>query len=321
MTYKEAYQLFEDYLKKSNLAGKPKELYEPLEYTMAMGGKRIRPALLLMAGSIFSDDSHKMLDAALGLELFHNFTLVHDDIMDNAPLRRGKKTVHEKWNRDIAILSGDVMFVKACQLISQSSNKNIQVLMDLFYKSAVLVCEGQQLDMNFEEEENVSIVQYLEMIEKKTAVLIACAMEMGANLGGAKPEDAQHLYEFGRNIGIAFQLQDDILDAFAKDGQFGKRIGGDIISGKKTFLLLKSMELADEKTSAEMIKIMQTANEVKKVEKMLSIFEQLEIREKAEQEMQSYFNKGMDHLHKVNAPQPKKQALQTLAMELMNRIS
>lgn len=317
MEYKQAYQIIDDYLKQSNFSGKPKELYDPLEYTLGMGGKRIRPALLLMAASVFTDDCYKMLDAALGLELFHNFTLVHDDIMDNAPLRRGKKTVHEKWNRDIAILSGDVMFVKACQLINKSSSE--KALMDLFYDSAILVCEGQQMDMNFEEESDVSISQYLEMIEKKTAVLIACALKMGGILAGAKPEDAQHLYEFGRNIGIAFQLQDDILDAFAEDGQFGKRIGGDIISDKKTFLLLKAKELADEKSLNDISECLKIKEDEEKVLKMLSIFEQLGIREKAEQEMENYFSKAMEHLDKLSADNSKKQSMRALAEELMRR--
>lgn len=321
MEYQKALEVFERHLHRFEINGKPDELYMPIKYTLEMGGKRIRPVLLLMAGSLFTNNCQKMLDAALGLEMFHNFTLVHDDIMDNAPLRRGKETVHQKWNRDIAILSGDVMFVRASQLVSSGSGLYLKEILDLFYSSAILVCEGQQMDMNFESEGDVSIADYLEMIEKKTAVLIACSMQMGAIMGGAKLEDARHLYEFGRHIGIAFQLQDDILDAFAKDERFGKRIGGDIISDKKTFLLLKAMELADEKTSAEIAEAMQTSSSGEKVEKMLQIFEKLDIKNIAEQKMQQYFNMGMECLEKVDVSDNEKLPLRDLAQTLMHRNS
>ena len=319
MDYNKAFAVFEAHLQKTDLSGRPSELYEPLSYTMSMGGKRIRPALLLMSASLFSDSLQNMLDAAVGLELFHNFTLVHDDIMDNAPLRRGKKTVHEKWNRDIAILSGDVMFVKACQLIAQGGGDKVKEILDVFHHSAILVCEGQQMDMNFEEEDDVSISQYLEMIEKKTAVLIGCALQMGAILGGASKEDSEKLYAFGKKIGIAFQLQDDILDAFATDQQFGKRIGGDIISDKKTFLLLKAREMADEKTADEIAACRAEQDEAEKVRRMLSVYEKLNIRASAEDEMKTNFKQGLKILEQVSILESKKEQLEILAKQLMHR--
>ncbi|RZL52120.1 MAG: polyprenyl synthetase family protein, partial [Pedobacter sp.] len=220
------------------------DLYEPIRYIMSLGGKRIRPVMVLMATELFTTDTNKALDVALAIETFHNFTLVHDDIMDNAPLRRGKITVHEKWGVNNAILSGDVMMVESNKHLSKVDILVLKPVLDTFNATAQGVCEGQQLDMEFEQRDDVSIPEYIEMIRLKTAVLLGGAMKLGAIVGGANTVDADLLYSFGENLGIAFQLQDDILDVYGNPEKFGKQVGGDIISNKKTFLHLKTLELA-----------------------------------------------------------------------------
>ena len=229
----------EEALKAKNYGSNPKELYEPIAYIMSLGGKRLRPVLVFMACDFFDGDISQALHPAIAIELFHNFTLVHDDLMDNAPLRRNQPTVHEKWNSSIAILSGDVMMVRAYQELCQAKVNYLPELLKVFSETAVKVCEGQQYDMNYESMQKVSIAQYLKMIELKTAVLLGGALKIGSIVGGAKEEEAQLLFDFGKNIGIAFQLQDDILDVYADAAKFGKQKGGDIIANKKTYLLLK----------------------------------------------------------------------------------
>ena len=230
-------ELIEKELQQIQFPDRPKNLYEPIRYMLAVGGKRARPVLVLMGCEVFNGNRTEAIPAALAIEVFHNFTLLHDDIMDNAPLRRSKPTVHNKWNNSIAILSGDAMFVKACELMMQVNDKQIRTVMDIFLRTSTEVCEGQQMDMSFEKEKNVSITDYLKMIELKTAVLLGCSLQIGAIIGGADEIQSKHLYEFGKNIGIAFQLQDDLLDVFGDAEKFGKQTGGDIISNKKTFLI------------------------------------------------------------------------------------
>ena len=238
-------QQIEAALKDKKYGSNPKELYEPIAYIMSLGGKRLRPVLVFIATDMFDGDAAKALHPALAIELFHNFTLVHDDLMDKAPLRRNQPTVHEKWNNNIAILSGDAMMVRAYQELCLADPSMLPQLLEIFSDTAVKVCEGQQYDMNYESMTKVSIQQYIKMIELKTAVLLGGALKIGAVIGGAREEDAQRLYDFGKHIGIAFQLQDDILDVYADAAKFGKQKGGDIIANKKTYLLLKAIEMAE----------------------------------------------------------------------------
>ena len=233
---------FLSYLKDYNTERDPKNLYEPVQYILNLGGKRLRPILTLMTADCFGGDVNKALDAALAVEVFHNFSLIHDDIMDDAPLRRGQQTVHEKWDLNTGILSGDAMLIMAYQLFENYPPETFQNLLTLFSKTALEVCEGQQYDIDFETRNAVSIAEYLKMIEYKTAVLVAAAMKMGAIIAGASDEDQNRCYEFGKNLGIAFQLQDDYLDAFGNPETFGKQVGGDIIENKKTYLYLKALE-------------------------------------------------------------------------------
>ena len=221
-------------LKEASFVPKPAELYDPISYILSLGGKRLRPALVLMATDMYGADINAAIPQAVGIELFHNFTLMHDDIMDAAPLRRGQTTVHEKWNTNIGILSGDALFVKAYQSIVKADPKHLVALMDLFNQTALEVCEGQQYDMNFETQERVSMSEYLQMITFKTAVLLACALKSGALVADASAKDQQHLYDFGIHIGLAFQLMDDILDVYGSQADFGKQIAGDILCNKKT---------------------------------------------------------------------------------------
>ena len=216
----------------------PDLLYDPIKYIMGLQGKRIRPLLLLMAYQLFDDNVERALSPAIAIELFHNFTLLHDDIMDNAPLRRGNPTVHKKWNSNVAILSGDVMMIQAFQLLAKVDSNSLKEVLDVFNKVAIKVCEGQQWDMNFETQENVILAEYMKMIEYKTAVLVAASLQIGAFIAGASQEQQHHMYEFGINMGIAFQLKDDFLDVFGSPEAFGKQVGGDILANKKTFLYL-----------------------------------------------------------------------------------
>lgn len=319
--FTEAYQEIETYLNAQKFEGKPSELYEPISYSINLGGKRLRPAILLIAAEIFGANKEEAKNAAVAIELFHNFTLVHDDIMDDAPLRRGKATVFKKWNRDIAILSGDVMFVKAIDYFLEISDaKKLKKILQLFNKTAAEVCEGQQYDMNFESIKNVSIQEYLHMIELKTAVLLACALQIGAILGDASEKDAQLMYDFGKNIGIAFQLQDDYLDAFANPDTFGKRVGGDIIANKKTYLLLEALNLANAEQKKELdFCLSQDIADDEKVQRIKAVYNQLKIAERSQEKMKIYFDLGISALAEVNINSDLKKPLITLAEELMKR--
>jgi geranylgeranyl diphosphate synthase type II len=306
-----------------NNLGNPPELYEPINYSMQLGGKRLRPTLLLLACNAFGGDIKNALHAAIGIEVFHNFTLLHDDIMDNAPLRRNKPTVHQKWNNNIAILSGDTMFVKAYQQVLQTKHHHIIELLELFSKTAIEVCEGQQLDMNFETQTNININNYLQMIELKTAVLLAAALKMGSIIGNASAENANYMYEFGRNIGIAFQLQDDILDVYGNQENFGKMVGGDIACNKKTFLLLKSLELANPLQQDELKHWLESndANSEPKINAIKNLYNQLNIRYHAENVMKDYFEKALNYLNKTTLTAEHKSHFIDFANQLMIRIN
>jgi geranylgeranyl diphosphate synthase type II len=299
----------------------PAELYEPIKYILSLGGKRMRPALLLMACDLFGGDVRKAIPPALAIEVFHNFTLMHDDIMDNAPIRRGKTTVHERWNKNVGILSGDVMLIEGYKLMMQVDEPLLRPILDIFNETAVGVCEGQQLDMEFENRNNVSITEYITMIRLKTAVVLGGALKIGAIIGGASTEDASLIHTFGEQLGIAFQLQDDILDVYGNPEKFGKQVGGDILSNKKTYLLLKALELADNAQTAELSKwlITNQSDQDKKVAAVSGIYSQLQIRQYAEEAMQTYANQAFKALDAINLPDEHKQYLRDFADGLMVR--
>jgi len=301
--------LFYKYLAENQFDKYPRELYEPVRYILNLGGKRMRPLLALMAHSVFSDDFEKSMP----------------DIMDEAPLRRGKPTIHEHFSVNHAILSGDVMLIYAYEYLRYVEKKELLgELLALFNKTAIEVCEGQQNDMNFETRDDVSLDEYLKMIEFKTAVLLGCSLEMGARIGGGSPEDAKHLYEFGRNVGLAFQMQDDLLDTYGDPEKFGKKVGGDIIQNKKTYLVLRALELGGEDDKNELNALMQTvtkteAEENVKIEKVRAIFNRLEVKKYAEELKNEYQKTAFDHLAAVNAADERKEILKVTAEGLLVR--
>ena len=300
---------------------KPAELYEPISYLMQLGGKRMRPVLVLVSTELFGGNVSKALDAAIGIELFHNFTLMHDDIMDKAPLRRGNPTVHVKWNESAAILSGDVMFVEAYKLMIRVDDSILRKVLDIFSDTASGVCQGQQADMNFEKRDHVSLEEYIEMIRLKTAVLLAGSMQIGALIGWADKEQADLLYEFGENLGLAFQLQDDILDVYGDPEKFGKQVGGDILADKKTFLLIKARELARGESASELDKWLNKPDVLSdnKVNAITSVYNSLGVRKLAEAEMENYVRKALNALDKISVENSKKELLRGFAEQLLIR--
>ncbi|HKZ36844.1 MAG TPA: polyprenyl synthetase family protein [Chryseolinea sp.] len=304
-------QLLEREIKKQKYGKQPASLYEPIRYLMALGGKRLRPMLTLLSYSLYKKDVEKILPYAVAVEAFHNFTLMHDDIMDKAPLRRGRATVHEKWNVNTAILSGDVMLVKVYDLLLGIDDNKVKKVIKAFNKCAAEVCEGQQWDMEFETNENVSEANYLGMIRLKTAVLLGFSLELGAILGGASDIDAKSLREFGINVGIGFQLKDDLLDAYADKKKFGKQLGGDIIANKKTFLLIKSIEIASSRQRQELNRwaALKKFNKPEKIRAVKAIYDSLSIPALAEKKINTYFKKGFSQLEKVTCPSNMKEIL------------
>ena len=299
----------------------PAKLYEPISYILDLGGKRMRPALLLMACDLFEGDVEKAMAPALAIEVFHNFTLMHDDIMDKAPLRRGKTTVHERWNANTAILSGDVMLIEGYKLIMQVDDHLLRTILTIFNQTAVGVCEGQQLDMEFEVRDDVNIIEYIEMIRLKTAVVLGGALKIGALVGGADRKDADLLLQFGENLGLAFQLQDDILDVYGDPEKFGKQVGGDILSNKKTYLLIKALELANDVHKAELNNWLAAINydAAEKVNAVTAIYNAVSVRQHAETEMHQYANKAFKALDELALPIEKKEYLRNFADSLMVR--
>jgi len=299
----------------------PSELYEPIEYVMNLGGKRMRPALCLLACDFFGGDINKAIDPALGIEIFHNFTLLHDDIMDQAPLRRGKPSVHLKWNPNIAILSGDTMMAISYDYIMKAPEKMRMEVINVFNKTAIEVCEGQQYDMNFENLSDVTIPDYINMIRLKTAVLLAGSLKIGALIGGAKPEDAEKLFGFGENIGIAFQLKDDLLDVFSDKEKFGKVSGGDILANKKTFLYLKAFELADGKIFESLWYYFNKEFEsgTEKIKGVKNIYNSLEINNHTEKEIEKYYQAGLKYLDEIDIEEERKSELRKFAALLNQR--
>ena len=299
----------------------PHELYLPIGYALESGGKRIRPALVLMACDLFGGTKDDAMGAALAIEVFHNFTLLHDDIMDNAETRRNRLTVHKKWNANTAILSGDAMMIKSYEFLENTPAHLWTKLFPIFTRTALEVCEGQQYDMNFETCEEVALDEYFNMIRLKTAVLLGAALQLGAIIGGASDDDAQHLYDFGIAIGIAFQLKDDYLDTFGDEKSFGKRIGGDIVCGKKTFLLINALT---QSTNDDRLLIQNTLAdklmpEEQKIRTITAVYEKLEIPSLCEKAMSEYYNRALLALTKITGNKNDKQPFMALAQQLMGR--
>ncbi len=299
----------------------PKNLYEPIRYILDLGGKRMRPVLTLMTADMYGARVEDALDAALAVEMFHNFSLVHDDIMDDAPLRRGKVTVHEKWDVNTGILSGDAMLILSYQFFESYPAALYLELTKLFSKTALEVCEGQQYDVDFETRDDVTIPEYIKMIEYKTSVLVGAAMKMGALVAKAPQEDADAIYEFGRNLGIAFQLQDDYLDAFGDPKTFGKQVGGDIMENKKTYLYLKALEKAtkDDQDGLLHLYSIKPADADAKIEAVKAIFKESGAVDVTKKAIENYTQKAFDVLDSLDLPSAKKQLLQAFGEALMNR--
>lgn len=317
--------LFQNLIKQKiaelNFDKTPVELYEPMQYALTMGGKRIRPLLALMACDMFGAEASKAIPAALALEMFHNFTLVHDDIMDDAPLRRGKETVYKKWNQNVGILSGDAMLAMAFEILNDSEEIHLKQLVRLLSKVAIEVCEGQQFDMNFETRENVTIAEYLNMIRLKTAVLAASSLLAGAIVAGADEYSKTEIYKFGENLGVAFQIKDDILDVYSDESKFGKKKGGDILSCKKTFLYLKAFELADKETNLKLKKSFSDtglADDIR-IAKVIEVYDELKVKELAEAEMTGYYQNALQHLKNLSIAEAAKTELFLIAEQLMVR--
>ena len=299
----------------------PNNLYEPIRYILSLGGKRLRPVLTLMATEVFDVDCQKALAAATAVEVFHNFSLIHDDIMDDAPLRRGNETVHEKWNINTGILSGDAMLILAYQYFEAYEPKIFQELAKLFSKTALEVCEGQQYDVDFETRDDVTIPEYLKMIEYKTAVLVAAAMKMGAIVAETTEENKNLIYDFGLNLGLAFQLQDDYLDAFGNPETFGKQVGGDIIENKKTYLYLKAMEFASANEKKQLLHLFsfQSTENTDKINSVKGIFNQTGASAATQKAIENFTFKALETLAKMNIGNDKKAILKAFAENLMSR--
>lgn len=299
----------------------PKGLYEPIDYILSLGGKRMRPVLTLMAAEIFNCEYKKGLNAATAVEVFHNFSLIHDDIMDDAPLRRGKETVHEKWDLNTGILSGDAMLILAYQYFENYEPQVFQKLAKLFSKTALEVCEGQQYDVDFESRDDVTIPEYLKMIEYKTAVLVGAAMKMGAIVAETSEENSNLIYDFGLNLGIAFQLQDDYLDAFGDPKTFGKQVGGDIIENKKTYLYLKALEFGNNEQQEQLSHLfsIQPSDNTDKIESVKQIFIETKSAAETQNAIKYYTQKAFDTLNKLDVEESKKEVLKSFGEKLMNR--
>lgn len=322
-TIKELQNKIDLTLSAQKFEGNPPLLYEPIKYTLSQGGKRLRPLLTLLACDMFEGNIEEAVYPAIGLEIFHNFTLLHDDIMDKAPIRRGKETVYKKWNTNIAILSGDTMFALAYEFMLNTDNKVIPQILPVLNQTAREVCEGQQFDMDFETQANVSIADYIEMIRLKTAVLLGGSLKIGALIGGATPENADYLYNFGINIGLAFQLKDDLLDVFSDVEKFGKMTGGDILTNKKTFLYLKAYELAknEELQNLNYYFNLPESEGIQKINGVKSVYNTLNIEQLTVDEMKNYYDLALLEFDKINISEDKKQNLLDFAKLLMDRES
>lgn len=310
-----------EYLKSQYQIREPKNLYEPIQYILGLGGKRMRPVLTLMSAEVFDADYTKALPAALAVEVFHNFSLIHDDIMDDAPLRRGHETVHEKWNLNTGILSGDAMLIQAYQYFEKYEPNVFRDLAKLFSKTALEVCEGQQWDVDFESRDDVTIPEYLKMIQYKTAVLVAAAMKMGAIIAETSAENANLIYDFGLNLGLAFQLQDDYLDAFGNPATFGKQVGGDIIENKKTYLYLKTLEFASAEENEQLMHLfsIQPTDNTDKINSVKEIFTATGAANATQEAIRYYTDKAFETLQQIDIDGAKKAELKSFGENLMLR--
>jgi len=316
----ELLKLFEEKFLARLFPAQPQSLYDPAQYILGIGGKRVRPVCVLMGNQLFDEIDPDSYHAATAIELFHNFSLIHDDIMDKAPMRRGMETVHTKYGESTALLAGDVMFVKAYEYLNKIKPAQLQKVLFLFNNTASAVCEGQQLDMDFEKRETVSMDEYLNMITLKTSVLLAASLQLGSILGGAGEGNQQHLYEFGKNLGIAFQVQDDYLDAFGDPEKFGKKVGGDILANKKTFLMIHAFESAPTTQLTELKELIKT-NPPDKVERVLKIFKDCKVDDWARELKNKYLQTALKHLEDTAVLSVRKKPLQELADYLMMRES
>jgi geranylgeranyl diphosphate synthase type II len=320
-TSEEILKLVNDYLAQLPYERKPQSLYEPIKYVLSMGGKRVRPVLMLLAYNIFKDNPESILSSACALETYHNYTLLHDDLMDNADLRRGHETVHRKWDANTAILSGDSMLVLAYERMAQCPKEKLAEVLSLFTETALEIGEGQQYDMEFENRTDVTEAEYIEMIRLKTSVLLACAVKMGAILADASAEDADNLYKFGEQIGLAFQLQDDFLDVYGDSAVFGKAIGGDITSNKKTFMLINALNHASAEQREELTRWI-TAEQFDAAEKIAAVtrlYNEIGIDRMAKEKIEYYFAQSTQYLARVNVPEERKQELIAYTHEMMKR--
>lgn len=301
----------------------PQSLYEPVRYVLSLGGKRIRPVLLLMAYELYRSDTDRVLSSALGLETYHNYTLLHDDVMDRADVRRGRPTVHKVWNENAAILSGDSMLVLACQLMAKAEPQHLKAVLDLFTETALEIGEGQQMDLEFENRDDVREEEYIEMIRLKTSVLLACALKLGAIQADAPAADAENLYRFGEQLGLAFQLQDDLLDVYGDFKTFGKKIGGDILCNKKTYMLINALRLANEDQHRELTGWLNRSDydPEEKIHAVTALYDAIGIRSLAEQKINAYFEAALQSLEQVALTAERKQPLRDLATSLLNRAS
>ena len=319
-SFLELAQQFETKFNVRHFPKEPQTLYDAAQYILAIGGKRVRPVCVLMGNELFADINQDAWQVAAAIELFHNFSLIHDDIMDKAPLRRGMQTVHAKYGDATALLAGDVMFAQAYDYLTRIDLSYVQKIIKLFNQTSKEVCEGQQIDMDFEQMQNVGMEQYIQMITLKTSVLLAASLQLGAILGGAGEGNQQHIYSFGKNLGIAFQIQDDYLDAFGDPEKFGKQIGGDILSNKKTFLLLHAIEVATANQKNEIDTLIST-NPTDKVEKMLTIYKDCKVDEWAKELKEKYYKTAIKNLEDVAVLDIRKKPLYELATYLMERDS
>lgn len=314
-------QAVENALSKLNQPTTPDGLYAPIRYQLSLGGKRIRPLLTLIACEIFGAEATTALAPALGIEVFHNFTLLHDDVMDKADIRRGKPTVYKVWNENTAILSGDAMQIQAYQLVCQVAPEILPQAVELFSRTALEITEGQQYDLDFEQRNDVTEAEYIEMIRLKTAVLLGCALKMGALVAGATPADADNIYNFGEQIGLAFQLQDDLLDVYGDPALFGKKIGGDILNNKKTYLLIQAMQLANTEQLAKLNEWIacNDGDPSEKIAAVTQLYNEVNIKARCEEKMQYYYKIALEHLEKIALAPTQKTPLIELANQLMYR--
>lgn len=327
-TSKELLAIINEYIDNINYDRQPQSLYEPIKYVLSLGGKRIRPILMLLAYNMYKEDIEAVIPCACGIETYHNFTLLHDDLMDNADMRRGKETVHKKWNANMAVLSGDTMLVTAFSRMAECDAKHMPDVIRLFTKTALEIDEGQQYDIEFESRNDVCEEEYIEMIRLKTSVLLACAMQIGAILADASKEDRHNLYMFGEKLGFSFQLQDDYLDVYGDPKVFGKNIGGDIIENKKTFMLINATKLAEGDDKAELEKWCSfSAEQVmtgdcdrnEKIKAVTGIYDKLGIGKLAKQRMEAYYQEALSHLDAVSVPESNKAQLREFAANMMKR--